>query len=271
MVMENKQILKNLNAVLYYNKEHFDNEFVNQEVILCDDFKAAFQDYMETRGKEIEFFQHTSVLTNSEGQKIYIANQWFAIASYFVDFCTELLTYQQYFEKVSDAIGVCSSQDKKNYATRLKNLPDIDDKNRFCLAARRILEEDFPDADNYEKVTGFLWRFVSDYEWWAGNKTVNRHDFFISPILNQLNVVNANAEFLAEIVRSYSSNLGLRRMVERLENIAVGIRKNNYSPTDKEIESYKEAENITIPQQASNFMSISISAASFERFKSENR
>lgn len=271
MTMENKQILKNLHAVLYYGKEHFNNEFVNQEVILCDDFKSVFQDYMETRGKEIEFFQHTSVLTNREGQHIYIANQWFAIASYFVDFCTELLTYQQYFEKVCDAIGICSSSDKKDYATRLKNIPSIDDKNRFCTAALRILEEDFPDAGNFEKVAGYLWRFVSDYNWWAGNKTVNRHDFFISPILNQLNVVNANAEFLAEIVLSYSSNLKLRRMVERLENFTVGIRKNNYSPTDKEIESYKEAENITINQQASNYMSISISAASLERFQSANR
>ena len=269
--MENKQILKNLNAVLYYSKEHFNNEFVNQEVILSDEFKAVFHDYMETRGKEIEFFQHTSVLTNREGQHIYIANQWFAIASYFVDFCTELLTYQQYFEKVCNAIGVCSSQYKKDYATRLKNIPSIGDKDRFCVAAQRIFKEDFPDADNYEKVSGYLWRFVSDYNWWAGNKTVNRHDFFISPILNQLNVVNANAEFLAEIVLSYSSNLELRRMVERLDNFTVGIRKNNYSPTDKEIESYKEAENITIAQQPTTFMSISISAASFERFKSENR
>lgn len=269
--MENKQILKNLNAVLYYSKEHFNNEFVNQEVILDDDFKAVFQDYMETRGKNIEYFQHTSVLTNREGQHIYIANQWFAIASYFVDFCTELLTYQQYFEKVCDAIGVCSSKNKKDYATRLKNVPDIGDEDRFCVAALRIFKEDFPDADNYEKVAGYLWRFVSDYNWWAGNKTVDRHDFYISPILNQLNVVNANAEFLAEIVLSYSSDLKLRRMVERLDNFTVGIRKNNYLPTGKEIESYKEAENITIPQQPSNYMSISISAASFERFKSENR
>ena len=271
MAMENKQILKNLHAVLYYGREHFNNEFVNQEVVLDDKFKVVFQEYMEKRGKEIEFFQHTSVLTNREGQQIYIANQWFAIASYFVDFCTELLTYQQYFEKVCDAIGVCSSPDKRDYATRLKNIPGIDDKNQFCSAAVRILTKEFPDEENYDRVTGYLWKFVSDYSWWAGSKTVNRHDFFISPILNQLNVVNANAEFLAEIVLSYSSNLKLRRMVERLENFTVGIRKNNYSPTDIEIESYNEAENITIPQKTSNFMSISISAASLERFQSENR
>lgn len=269
--MERKQILKNLHAVLNYGKERFNNEFVNQEVVLNSEFKIAFRDYMHTRGKEIEYFEHTSVLTNREGQHIYIANQWFAIASYFVDFCTELLTYQQFFEKICNVIGVRSSDDKREYATRLKNVPYREDKSSFCSAAMDIIVKEFPNADNYDKVIVYLWLFVSNYSWWAGNKTVNRHDFFISPILNQLNVVNANAEFLAEIVLSYSSNLRLRRMVERLDDFTIGIKKNNYLPTDKEIESYKEAEEISIPQQTPTFMNISISAASLERFQSENK
>lgn len=269
--MDSKQILKNLHAVLMYAKERFSNEFLNQEVVLNDMFKDAFREYMETKDKSINYFEHTTVLTNREGQQIYMANQWFAIASYYVDFCTELLTYQQYFYKVCDYIGVSSSQSKKEYATRMKNTHSIDDKKQFVSAAISILSEDFPQADEYERVAGYLWKFVCDYTWWAGSKTVNRHDFYISPILNQLNVVNASAEFLAEIVLSYSSDLRLRKMVERLEDFTVNIQKNEYQLSEIERESYEEAEEISVPAQGTGFMSISISAASLERFHSANR
>lgn len=269
--MGSKQILKNLHAVLVYARERYNNEFLNQEVVLNDRFKDAFGNYMRDKEKEIVFLEHTTLLLNREGQQIFIANQWFAIASYFVDFCTELLTYRQYFEKVCDFIGICDSQSKKEYATRLKNFPSFDDKDKFLSAAIQILEEDFPDADNHTRVAGYLWRFASDYSWWAGNKTVNRHDFHISPLLNQMNVVNANAEFLADIVLSYSSNLRLRQMVEQLEDFTIGVIKNQYQPSDTERESYEEAEEISVPTKSAGLRSISISAASLERFQSINR
>lgn len=266
--MENKQILKNLHAVLIYAKEHFSNEFVNQEVVLSEEFKKVFGDYMKSRDKEIAFFEHTATLTNRDGQNIYIANQWFAIASYYVDFCTELLTYRQYFDKVCKRLGILTSPGRKNFAERLRTLPSESDKIRYTSSALEILEKDFPMASEHERVAGYLWRFASDYDWWSGSKTINRNDFHISPILNQLNVVNASAEFLAEIVLSYSSDLRLRRMVEHLENFTINARKNTYQPSETEQESYKEAEEIITPVQTVGFRRISISAASLERFQS---
>ena len=76
--MDSKQILKNLHAVLVYAKERFGNEFLNQEVILNNQFKDTFRKYMESKDKSIDYFEHTTVLTNRDGQQIYIANQWFA-------------------------------------------------------------------------------------------------------------------------------------------------------------------------------------------------
>ncbi len=268
--MESKQTLKNLHAVLTYAKERFNNEFVSQEVELTDSFKTAFRDYMECRGKEICFYKHTAILTNRDGQNIYIANQWFAIASYYVDFCTELLTYRQYFEKICNRLGKITAPSKKAYATRLKNIPEANDKENFTSAALVILKRDFPNATDHEKVAGYLWKFVRDYSWWAGSKTVDRHDFHISPLLNQLNVVNASAEFLAEIVLSYSSDLNLRRMVENLDDFTVNVKKNDYNLSEEGRESYEEAEEITIPIQVTRPKGISISAASLERFQSSN-
>lgn len=150
-------------------------------------------------------------------------------------------------------------------------MPYTEDKKNYLIAAMNILQEDFPDSTEHERIADYLWRFAHDYNWWAGSKTVNRHDFHISPILNQLNVVNANAEFLAEIVLAYSSDLQLRRMVECLDNFTINVKKNTYEVSDIERESYVEAEEIAIPEQGYGFMGISISAASLERFQANNK
>lgn len=269
--MGNKPILKNIHAVLTYAKERFHNEFIWQEVVLAEEFKDAFRIFMESKGKEIEYFQHTSILTNRDGQQIYIANQWFAIASYFVDFCTELLTYSQYFERICSYLNINGNTQRRDYATRLKNVPYTEDKDNYLMAAMNILKKDFPDSTEHNKIANYLWRFAHDYNWWAGSKTVNRHDFYISPILNQLKVVNANAEFLAEIVLAYSSDLQLRRMVECFDNFTINFKRNSYEVSDVERESYVEAEEISIPEQGYGFMGISISAASLERFQAHNK
>ena len=99
-IIESTQILKDLNAVLGKSKERFANEFIMQDVTLNDSFKVAFRNYLFIKKCEVEYFDKTTIVTNSIGQNIYIANQWFVIASYFVDFCTEMLTYRTLFIKI---------------------------------------------------------------------------------------------------------------------------------------------------------------------------
>lgn len=192
-LIESTQILKNLNEVLAKAKERFSNEFVMQEVTLNESFKVAFRNYLYTKDCEVEYFDKTTIVTNSIGQKIYIANQWFVIASYFVDFCTEMLTYRALFVKICKRMCM-DAKEMKKYATRLKTLPTEEDKCEFFNVAMQMLKTDFPGRDEeYRLVVGYLWMFVSDYKWWAGNKTVDRHDFYISALLNQMNVVNNNS------------------------------------------------------------------------------
>ena len=124
--MTNVPILKNLNAVLNFATERYKNEFLFQEIQLNDAFKTAFRQYVVKKGGNVEYFNSTSIVTTSKGQHIFVANQWFAVASYFVDFCTELLTYQEYFEKICTYRGFDGKQ-KNAYAVKLKTTPtDID-------------------------------------------------------------------------------------------------------------------------------------------------
>lgn len=178
-IIESTQILKNLKKVLAKAKLRFIHEFVMQEVTLNDSFKVAFRNFLLAKDCDVQFFDKTTVVTNSTGQQIYIANQWFVIASYFVDFCTEMLTYRTLFVKICKLMCM-DAKSMKEYATRLKTLSREEERTTFLNVAMQMLENDFPGRNGeYEDVAGYLWKFASDYKWWAGSKTVDRHDFYI--------------------------------------------------------------------------------------------
>jgi len=275
-INKSEQLLKNLNAVLNYSIERYSNQFLWQDIKLNDTFKELFEQFLLNKGMKIFYLENTSIITSSRNeQHIFVANQWFAIGSYFVDFCTELLTYRDYYNEICERLGKIGRKSKCDYAVTLRTAPSISDKNKFVTTAQAILSERFNVShDELEKAVSYLWRFVSDYSWWAGSKTIDRGDFHISPILSGLNVVNANAEFLAEIVYFYASDLGLRLIVENLEGFTIDAKTKKYMPSEIEKKSYEEAEHITFKQPSVDCYSdlaISISTASLERFKSEMR
>ena len=269
-IVKSDLILKNLHQVLLHARQRFENEFQMQEVVLRDNFKIAFRNFLAKRDCAVEYFDHTTIVTNSSGQNIYIANQWFVIASYFVDFCTEMQSYRELFIKIGKRMGYGAITKMNPFAERLRSTPTSKDKEQFLHHAVNVLREEFPNSsDNYNQVAYYLWMFASDYKWWAGSKTINRHDFFISSILNQLNVVNANSEYLAIIVDYYSSVLSLRILVDKVETFTVGfIPKKS---TSKEPDTPQETDRVHDPivnNYGAPFAGISISAASFERFHS---
>lgn len=263
-----QQIIKNLHAVLTYAKERYNNEFLWQDVMLEERFKKEFSSYLAKKNNTIEYLIHTSVVTNKAGQFIVVPNQWFVIASYFVDFCTELLTYRQYYIKITERTGRAINKEAlKQYTSRLRLASTPIDKAEYLGAAKTIISSEFPNSSDIDRACEYLWKFASDYSWWAGSKTIDRHDFYISALLSQLNVVNANSEFLAEIVFAYASEINLRMMVENPENFTLGLKTKEYKPSQRESESYEEAEDF-VKDDATYIIprGISISAASLERF-----
>ena len=269
-LIEPNLILKDLNEVLFYAKERFAKEFIMQEVKLNDAFKLAFRKYLRTKGNSVLFLEYTTIVKNKKNQHIYIANQWFVIASYFVDFCTEMLTYRALFEKICKRKGLNSIRMKK-YTLHLRSNPTSQDKIQFLEVAEKLLKEEFADVeDDYKKVASYLWIFVSDYSWWSGSKTVDRQDFYVSPLLNQLKVVNASSEYLATIVNSYASVLSLRVLVDNVLKFTIGLRTNAYIP--RKFTDYVSGDVMQESDYESNnteFKGISISAASLERFQGD--
>lgn len=267
-VIESKQILKDLHQVLVDAKKRFTDEFIAQEVKLSDTFKVTFRNMLNKKNCTVEYFSYTTVVNNTFGQQIYIANQWFVIASYFVDFCSEMLSYQSLFFKICERIGL-NHKGMKEYATRLKEAPTMEDKSSFMATALEMLNDDYSDVhDDKHKVATYLWKFVSDYSWWAGNKTVDRNDFYFSALLNQMNVVNASAGYLATIAWYYSCVLSLRLLVDNTDNFTIDLKKKTIT-----VKPYKTEPQTDTKLSESNEIykankGISISAASLERFQS---
>lgn len=271
-IIQSNQILKDLHIVLSLAKKRLTDEFLLQEVELNDLFKVDYKNYLAGKDCDVDYLKNTTVVTNSIDQKIYIANQWFVIASYFVDFCTELLTYRNLFAKICKEYMAMSTKQMKDYATMLKSCPTDNDKQYFIKKAMEMLRDDFPQKQELHAQTAtYLWNFASDYKWWAGSKTVDRHDFYISALLNQMNVVNNNSEYLAIITHSFASTLSLRILVENTENFTVNLKRNSYIS----VEDYQEEETNSsfvsepiAPIDSRTSKGISISAASLERFHS---
>ncbi|MCQ2060845.1 MAG: hypothetical protein MJY47_04575 [Fibrobacter sp.] len=268
------QIIKDLNAVLQYAKHRFQNEFKQQEFELNDTFKNSFFNFLKEKNCEIEFFRHTSVITTKANQNIFIANQWFVIASYMVDFCTELLTYKELYLKICTRIHRSPEQ----LAKKLKVSNDFSTKPLFVQSAKEMFNEIYKDERASIEAAGYLWNFISNYSWWAGSKTVDRNDFYVSPILNSLNVVNVSHGYVADIVFAYSTNFSLRKNVESVSSFTIGAKLNAYTPDAEESASYKKAEKIDSSlslndastaylAQPTSTPKISISAASLDRFK----
>lgn len=267
-VIESKQILKDLHQVLVDAKKRFTDEFIAQEVKLSDTFKVTFRNMLNKKNCTVEYFSYTTVVNNTFGQQIYIANQWFVIASYFVDFCSEMLSYQSLFFKICERIGL-NHKGMKEYATRLKEAPTMEDKSSFMATALEMLNDDYSDVhDDKHKVATYLWKFVSDYSWWTGNKTVDRNDFYFSALLNQMNVVNASAGYLATIAWYYSCVLSLRLLVDNTDNFTIDLKKKTITVKPYKTEPQTDTKLCESNEIYKANKGISISAASLERFQS---
>ena len=172
--MENNEILKDLRALIRQSTMHDSEDFIWQDVELTNEFKEAYESYLEGIKWRIEYYNATSVITTPTSKNIFVSNQWFVIASYAVGVYSELNRYKTYFEKIANING----QRTDSYAKSLKDDTASVDKDLFIKSGERILHAEYSDDEQrIKRGVGRIWRFVTDYLWWSGQKTVDRSTF----------------------------------------------------------------------------------------------
>lgn len=170
--------LKNLQQIYSLASSRF-NQYDGKDFVLPQFFK----DQVKEINSNTIFYNEYSAIIETKGNQngvlnIFLPNQWFYIASYFTDFYNELLRYKK------EALKVVSKE-------RLKEL------NGSTLTEQEEIRLQQLSLD--EKSKSYLLRFMTDYAWWSGAKTIDRGDFYVSPILNSARLVNASQSFVADL------------------------------------------------------------------------
>lgn len=224
-----KAVLEDLGQVVQDTKKRLSEEFIPTDVRLSDAFKQAYSSYIRGRGENVEFQKTTAIVTNSGNLNIYVANQWFVIATYAVDLIKAIIRYRAYTEAIIDKYQGELTQDdgttldKKNIYKSLKEGSDKALPDKFRAAAKAFLETEKKAEDSIAPTVDHLYRFVSDYDWWLGGKGIERsNDFYVSPALGVLNLVNASQEFVSKLVYAYATEPELYKHLDEIaDNEAV--------------------------------------------------
>ena len=170
--------LRNLQQIYSLAAGKF-NQYDGNDFVLPLTFKEQVK---EINGNSVTYNNYSAIIQTKGFQRgflnIYLPNQWFYMASYFTDFYNELMQYKKL------ALQVATKE-------RLKVL------DKSCLTEEEKARLQSLDLTDTSKT--YLNRFITEYEWWHGAKTIDRGDFYVSPILACACLVNASQSFVVDL------------------------------------------------------------------------
>lgn len=207
---DNNMVLQDLGELVEKTKSAVQTEFSYEDVSLSKGFRDAFAKNISAGGNTIEYLKNTAIITTSAGLKVYLPNQWFVLATYPVELIKEIIKYRNYTEKVIDdneSVFLGSNGkilEKKEIYKNLKSPDGIDFSGKFKQIMKDYLLSLGQQEDIANRNCELLYKFVSNDKWWLGGKGIERtNDFYVSPILSVLNLVNASQSYVATITYAY--------------------------------------------------------------------
>lgn len=193
--------LQNLNQLSVQAKTRYTSSYRNREVKLHQGFKIAFENFLESKGNSINFLDHSAEITiGASHNKIFLPNQWFCIATFLAEYVKELIKYKEILDHIR------SNGNHRLTNKRFWDTVKVQKGNEFNLIdepLKSAIEEYFQDDT---ESMNFMKTFLTDYSWWNGSKTIDRADYYVSPVLNILGVVNVAQAYIADIIYSYATD-----------------------------------------------------------------
>ena len=181
--------LKNLNVLKSETESKYKNSSSFGERRLPESFKELITQFDNDRITYNEF----SFIVQRTSEGIIVApNQWLYIAAFYSSYYKELLTYKEELYNY-----LLPRYDNKKNA--------LEEPIKACfdnLENANNLLEHYPNGQNKD----YLIRFLSDYKWWGGAKTIDRSDFCASAILSSAGLVNAAQGYVTDICKFLAKN-----------------------------------------------------------------
>ena len=137
----------------------------------------------------------------------YIPNQLFYIAAHYNEYTQQLFYYKSEIMKVINASGF--SGDLTKFFTTEREIKNREDSQFYAL---------LKDQDIKEEDKELLYKFVTDYSWWHGAKTIDRQDFFNSPILNVMGMTASSNSTLAMICGFFANKPEVSDLLNSSDN-----------------------------------------------------
>ena len=180
--------LKNLNTLKIQTETKFHNSFSYDDRRLPAKFKELITKFDNDK---ITYNEYSFEVQRSSEGIIVAPNQWLYIAAYYSSYCREMFAYKQ--ELVNHLLTQYNT--KKAFEEPIRRCQNNIEEAKSLLA-------NYPDGDNKD----FLIKFLSNYSWWGGAKTIDRSDFCASAILSSANLVNATQGYVADICEFLAEN-----------------------------------------------------------------
>ncbi len=180
--------LKNLNELKTQTETKFHSSFSYDDRRLPAKFKELITKFDNDK---ITYNEYSFEVQRSSEGIIVAPNQWLYIAAYYSSYCREMFAYKQ--ELVNHLLT--------QYNTK-KALEEPIRKCQNNIEGAKSLLAYYPEGNNKD----FLIKFLSNYSWWGGAKTIDRSDFCASAILSSANLVNATQGYVADICEFLAEN-----------------------------------------------------------------
>ncbi|HFI0657978.1 AAA family ATPase [Streptococcus suis] len=181
-------MLNNLEEIFETQRQLMQEKLSNPniEVSLSQKLKQNIVDRFEDDVK-IEIGEYTSRYLNNTKQSVFLPNSWFYIAYMAVPFYREYSKYRtlvsRWFKKHNEFAEFISDAKSGN----------LD---------RVIFDNNTTNLSETEK--DYLEKFLTDYSWWKGGKSIERQDSFVSPILQLFPLVASSSDFVTLLTRVIS-------------------------------------------------------------------
>ena len=180
--------LKNLNELKTQTETKFHSSFSYDDRRLPAKFKELITKFDNDK---ITYNEYSFEVQRSSEGIIVAPNQWLYIAAYYTSYCREMFAYKQ--ELVNHLLT--------QYNTK-KALEEPIRKCQNSIEEAKSLLTYYPEGNNKD----YLIKFLSNYSWWGGAKTIDRSDFCASAILSSANLVNATQGYVADICEFLAEN-----------------------------------------------------------------
>ena len=163
------------------------------DIQLTEKFREAFEKYIAKNTSNgysgVEWAGYSAKILTSTGRSIYLPNHWFYLASELSGLLGGLIEQKKLFEVIF------KGQDLNLIAKDLRDNSGEENK-RLIKSYFNSNGYSHKDYDNFEK-------YVSDYSSWGGGKTIDRGDFFISPLMKAGNLLAETQGAVAEIAECF--------------------------------------------------------------------